>query len=163
MILIILGSLDFQLENTNRRKICRGQKYANIYRLNTKTISSLGAPENLIDRCENVINFGVNSKNTMKRDSSLNVYRQRKISFEDRVVVDGSKTASINQYGAVRGTQKPAMSIITKWEELEPKVTYSLLRTLDQVYMPIFSQFCEIVWQRLFSIVRILQTTALKL
>ena len=37
----------------------------------------------------------------MKRDSSLNVYRQRKISFEDRVVVEGSKTASINQYGAV--------------------------------------------------------------
>ena len=31
---------------------------------------------------------------------SLNVYRQRKISFEDRVVVEGSKTSSINQYGA---------------------------------------------------------------
>ena len=28
--------------------------------------------------------------------------------------------------------------------------------------MPIFSQFGEIVWQRLFNIVRILQTTALK-
>ena len=36
----------------------------------------------------------------MKRDSSFNVYRQRKISFEDRVVVEGSKTSSINQYGA---------------------------------------------------------------
>ena len=36
----------------------------------------------------------------MKRDSSLNVYWQRKISFEDRVVVEGSKAASINQYGA---------------------------------------------------------------
>ena len=29
--------------------------------------------------------------------------------------------------------------------------------------MPIFSQFGEIVWQRLFNIARILQTTALKL
>ena len=28
--------------------------------------------------------------------------------------------------------------------------------------MPIFSQFGEIVWQRLFNIARILQTTALK-
>ena len=28
--------------------------------------------------------------------------------------------------------------------------------------MPIFSQFGEIVWQRLFNIVRILKTTALK-
>ena len=36
----------------------------------------------------------------MKRDSSLIVYRQKKISFEDRVVIEGSKTASINQYGA---------------------------------------------------------------
>ena len=51
--------------------------------------------KSLIDRCQNVINFQVVSKNTMKRDSSLNVYRQRKISFEDRVVVEGSKTASI--------------------------------------------------------------------
>ena len=56
--------------------------------------------KSLIDRCQNVINFQVVSKNTMKRDSSLNVYRQRKISFEDRVVVGGSKTSSINQYGA---------------------------------------------------------------
>ena len=56
--------------------------------------------KSLIDRCENVINFEVVSRNTMKRDSSLDVYRQRKISFEDRVVVEGSKTASINQYGA---------------------------------------------------------------
>ena len=56
--------------------------------------------KSLIDRCQNVINFQVVSKNTMKRDSSLNVYRQRKISFEDRVVVEGSKAASINQYGA---------------------------------------------------------------
>ena len=56
--------------------------------------------KSLIDRCENVINIEVVSRNTMKRDSSLNVYRQRKISFEDRVVVEGSKAASINQYGA---------------------------------------------------------------
>ena len=56
--------------------------------------------KSLNDRCQNVINFQVVSKNTMKRDSSLNVYRQRKISFEDRVVVEGSKAASINQYGA---------------------------------------------------------------
>ena len=53
-----------------------------------------------IDRCENVIDFEVVSKNTMKRDSSLNAYRQKKISFEDRIVVEGSKTASINQDGA---------------------------------------------------------------
>ena len=56
--------------------------------------------KSLLDRCENVINFKVVSKNTIKRDGSLNVYRQRKISFEDRVVVEGSKTSSINQYGA---------------------------------------------------------------
>ena len=43
----------------------------------------------------------------MKRDSSLNVYRQRKISFEDRVVVEVSKTASINQYGAGPRHPKP--------------------------------------------------------
>ena len=36
----------------------------------------------------------------MKKDSSFNVYRQRKISFEDRVVVEGSKTSSFDQYGA---------------------------------------------------------------
>ena len=63
----------------------------------------------------------------------------------------------------VRGTQKPAMSIISEVGELEPKVTYSLLKTSNQVYLPIFSQFGEIVWQRLFNIARILQTTALKL
>ena len=56
--------------------------------------------KSLIDRCENVINFEVVSKNTIKRDSYFNVYWQRKISFEDRVVVEGSKAASINQYGA---------------------------------------------------------------
>ena len=95
----------------------------------------------------------------MKRDSSLNVYRQRKISFEDRVVVEGSKTSSINQYGA--GPRHPKTGQFPKWEELEPKVNYSLLMTPDQVYMSIFSQFGEIVWQRLFNIVRILQTTAL--
>ena len=61
--------------------------------------------KSLIDRCQNVINIEVVSRNTMKRDSSLNVYRQRKISFEDRVVVEGSKTASINQYGA--GPRQP--------------------------------------------------------
>ena len=48
----------------------------------------------------------------MKRDSSLNVYRQRKISFEDRVVVEGSKTTSINQYGAGPSTQKLSTSEI---------------------------------------------------
>ena len=56
--------------------------------------------QSLIDRCENVINFELVSKNTVKRDSSFNVYWQRKISFEDRVVVEGSKTSSINQFGA---------------------------------------------------------------
>ena len=54
----------------------------------------------LINRCENVINFEVVSKNKIEGDSSFNVYRQRKISFEDRVVVEGSNTSSINQYGA---------------------------------------------------------------
>ena len=63
---------------------------------NSKSIPT----KSLIDRCENVINFEVVSKNTIKRDCSFNVYRQRKISFEDRVVVEGSKTSSINQYGA---------------------------------------------------------------
>ena len=67
-----------------------------------------------IDHCENVINFKVVSKNTMKRDSSLNVYRQRKISFEDRVVVEGSKTTSINQHGAGPSTQKLSTSIISE-------------------------------------------------
>ena len=50
----------------------------------------------------------------MKRDRSLNVYRQRNISFEDRVVVEGSKTASINQYGAGPRHPKPAMSMISE-------------------------------------------------
>ena len=61
--------------------------------------------KSLIDRCENVINFEVVSKNTIKRDSSFNLYRQRKISCEDRVVVEGSKTSSINQNGA--GSEHP--------------------------------------------------------
>ena len=70
----------------------------------------------LNDCCKNVINFKVPvvSKNTMKRDSSLNVYWQRKISFQDKVVVEGSKTASINQCVAGPSTQKPAMSIISE-------------------------------------------------
>ena len=61
---------------------------------NSKSIPT----KSLIDRYENAINFEVVSNNTIKRDSSFNVYRQRKISFEDRVValVEGSKTASIN-------------------------------------------------------------------
>ena len=63
---------------------------------NSKSIPT----KSLIDRCENVINFEVVSKNTIKRDCSFNLYWQRKISFEDRVVVEGSKAASINQYGA---------------------------------------------------------------
>ena len=37
MIPIIFGSLDFQLGNPNRWKIYRGQKYAHIHLLNTKT------------------------------------------------------------------------------------------------------------------------------
>ena len=41
----------------------------------------------------------------MKRDCSFSVYRQRKISFEDMVVVEGAKAASINQYGA--GPRQP--------------------------------------------------------
>ena len=70
--------------------------------------------KSLIDRYENVINFEVVSKNTIKRDSSFNVYRQWKISFEDRVVVRGSKTSFINrQYGA-GPTEKPAMSLISE-------------------------------------------------
>ena len=116
---------------------------------NSKSIPT----KSLIDRCENVINFEVVSKNTIKRDSSFNVYRQRKISFEDRVVVEGSKTASINQYGA--GPKHPKTGHVDnfriKWEELEPKVTYSSLKTPNQVYMPIFSQFGKTVWQWLFN------------
>ena len=63
---------------------------------NSKSIPT----KSLIDRCENVINFEVVSKNTIKGDISFNVRRQRKISFEDRVVVEALKTSSINQYGA---------------------------------------------------------------
>ena len=63
---------------------------------NSKSIPT----KRLIDRCENVINSEVVSKNATKRDTSFNVYRQRRISFEDRVVVEGTKTSSINQYGA---------------------------------------------------------------
>lgn len=35
------------------------------------------------------------SKNAIKRDSALNVYRQWEIYFEDRVVLEGLKTASL--------------------------------------------------------------------
>ena len=56
--------------------------------------------KSLIDRCENVINFEVVSKNAIKRDSSFNVNRQRRISFKDSVVVEGSETSSVKQYGA---------------------------------------------------------------
>ena len=52
---------------------------------NSKSIPT----KTLIDRHENVISFEVVSKNIIKRDSSFIVYRQRKISFEDRVVVEG--------------------------------------------------------------------------
>ena len=62
---------------------------------NSKSIPT----KSLIDRCENVINFEVVSINTIKSDSSFNVYRQRKVIFEDRVLVEGSKTAFI-KYGA---------------------------------------------------------------
>ena len=58
--------------------------------------------KSLIGRWKNVINFEVVSKNSIMRDNSLNVYRQTKISFEDRVVLE--KT-SINQYGA--GPRRP--------------------------------------------------------
>ena len=76
---------------------------------NSKSIPT----ERLIYRCENVINFEVVSKNTIKRDySSFNVYWQRKVSFEDRVVVEGSKAASINQYGA--GPRHPKTGLVDK-------------------------------------------------
>ena len=76
----------------------------------------------------------------MKRDSSLNVYRQRKISFEDRVVVEGSKTTSINQYGAGPSTQKLSTSIISEIGGIRIlSYTYSLLKTPNQAYMPIYS------------------------
>ena len=77
---------------------------------NTPLISvnfaSVKSSKIIIDCCENVINVEVVSKNTLKRDSSFNMYRQRKISFEDGVAVEGSKTASIiNQYGAGLGVE----------------------------------------------------------
>jgi len=117
---------------------------------NSKSIPT----KSLIDRCENAINFEVVSKNTIKRDSSFNVNRQRKISFEDRVVVEGSKLT----YGA--GPKHPKTGHVDNFRN---KVTYSLFKTSNQVYLPIFSQFGEIMWQRLFNIVRIIQTAALKL
>ena len=87
------------------------------------------------------------------------MYWQRKISFEDRVVVEGSETASIDQYGAGPSSQKPALSIISETGGTGIlSYQYSSLKTPNQVYMPIFSQFGKIVWQRLFNI---LQTTAL--
>ena len=109
--------------------------------------------KSLIDRCENVINIEVVSRNTMKRDSSLNVYRQRKISFEDRVVVEGSKTASINQYGAgPRHSKTGHVDDFRNRRNWNLKLlTYALLKTPNQVYLPIFSLFGEIVWQRLFN------------
>ena len=61
----------------------------------------------------------------------------------------------------VRGTPKPAMSIISEIGGIRPNVTYSLLKTPNQVYLPILSQFGEIVWKRRFNIARVLQTTAL--
>ena len=64
----------------------------------------------------------------------------------------------INQYGA--GPKHPKTGRVDNFRN---KVTYSLLKIPNQVYMPIFSQFDETVWQRLFNIVRIIQTTALKL
>ena len=63
---------------------------------NSKSIPT----KSLIESGENVINFQLVSKNTMKRDCPFSVYRQRKIRFEDMVVVEGAKAASINQYGA---------------------------------------------------------------
>ena len=45
---------------------------------NSKSIPT----KSLIDRRENVINFEVVSKNTMKRDSSLNVYRQGRLALK---------------------------------------------------------------------------------
>ena len=73
---------------------------------NSKSIPT----KSLIDRCENVINSEVVSKNVTKRDTSFNVYRQRRISFEDRVVVEGTKTSSINQYGA--GPRHPKTGLV---------------------------------------------------
>ena len=93
-----------------------------------------------IDHCENVINFKVVSKNTMKRDSSLNVYRQRKISFEDRVVVEGSKTTSINQYGAGPSTQKLSTSIISEIGGIRILSYLFLIKDpKSNLYMPIYS------------------------
>ena len=81
---------------------------------NSKSIPT----KSLIDRCENVINFEVVSKNTIKRDSSFNVYRQRKIIFEDRVIVEGSKLTNmatkLTNIAPVRNTPKPAVSIISE-------------------------------------------------
>ena len=70
--------------------------------LRVYTIQKVYPPKILFGRCKNVINFEVVSKNSIMKDSSLNVYRQTRISFEDRVVVE--KT-SINQYGA--GPRRP--------------------------------------------------------
>ena len=59
---------------------------------NSKSIPT----KSLIDRCENVINYKVISKNTITRDCSFNVYRPRKITFEDRVVEDSKQLLLTN-------------------------------------------------------------------
>ena len=82
---------------------------------NSKSIPT----KSLIDRCVKVINFEVVSKNTIKRDSFFNVYRQKNISFEDRVVAEGSKTSSVNQYGA--GPRHPKTSYVDDFRKRSNK------------------------------------------
>ena len=123
---------------------------------NSKSIPT----KSLIDRCENVINFEVVSKNTIKRDCSFNVYRQRKISLDDRVVVEGSKAASINQYGT--GPRHPKTGHVDNFRKRSNKNL-----KLPILYLrPQIKSTCQFlansVRQRLFNIVRILHTTALK-
>ena len=102
---------------------------------NSKSIPT----KSLIDRCENVINIEVVCRNTMKRDSSLNVYRQRNISFEEHGAGPRhSKTGHVDDF---RNRRNWNLKLLT----------YSLLKTPNQVYLPIFSLFGEIVWQRLFN------------
>ena len=83
---------------------------------------------------------------------------KRRLALKTGLWSRAQKTSSINQYGA--GPKHPKTGRVDNFRN---KVTYSLLKIPNQVYMPIFSQFDEIVCQRLFNIVRIIQTTALKL
>ena len=79
------------------------------------------------------MNFEVVSKNTIKRDSSFNVYRQRKIIFEDRVIVEGSKLTNmatkLTNMAPVRSTPKPAVSIISEIKLPIPYERYQIKST----------------------------------